>query len=72
MLDIELSTQKQFFLVTPEMSFWGNWSDSLAAHGSDADIESHLIRMKHQNITSILIIILSLFQTDISHKILIL
>jgi len=23
--------------VTPEMSFWGNWSDSLAAHGSDAD-----------------------------------
>lgn len=23
--------------VTPEMSFWGSWSDSLAAHGSDAD-----------------------------------
>jgi len=23
--------------VTPAMSFWGNWSDSLAAHGSDAD-----------------------------------
>jgi len=23
--------------VTPVMSFWGNWSDSLAAHGSDAD-----------------------------------
>ncbi|MEO8232096.1 MAG: hypothetical protein ABI638_07420, partial [Ignavibacteriota bacterium] len=23
--------------VTPAMSFWGSWSDSLAAHGSDAD-----------------------------------
>ncbi len=23
--------------VTPEMSFWGSWSDLLAAHGSDAD-----------------------------------
>ena len=23
--------------VTPSMSFWGSWSDSLAAHGSDAD-----------------------------------
>jgi len=23
--------------VTPAMSFWGNWSDSIAAHGSDAD-----------------------------------
>jgi hypothetical protein len=23
--------------VTPAISFWGNWSDSLAAHGSDAD-----------------------------------
>ena len=23
--------------VTPELSFWGTWSDSLAAHGSDAD-----------------------------------
>jgi len=23
--------------VTPAMSFWGAWSDSLAAHGSDAD-----------------------------------
>ena len=37
MLDIELSTQKQFFLLLRSMSFWGNWSDSLAAHGSDAD-----------------------------------
>ena len=28
---------KTIFSVTPEMSFWGNWSDSLAAHSSDAD-----------------------------------
>ena len=59
--------------VTPAMSFWGNWSDSLAHHGSDADNrKNHLILLKNQNIISILIIILSLFQTDISHKVLIL
>ncbi len=28
---------KTILSVTPEMSFWGSWSDSLAAHGSDAD-----------------------------------
>jgi hypothetical protein len=28
---------KTFLSVTPSMSFWGSWSDSLAAHGSDAD-----------------------------------
>lgn len=28
---------KTILSVTPEMSFWENWSDSLAAHGSDAD-----------------------------------
>lgn len=28
---------KTILSVTPSMSFWGSWSDSLAAHGSDAD-----------------------------------
>ena len=28
--------------VTPEMSFWGNWSDSLAVHGSDADYRKNI------------------------------
>jgi len=28
---------KTILSVTPAMSFWGSWSDSLAAHGSDAD-----------------------------------
>ncbi len=28
---------KTILSVTPTMSFWGSWSDSLAAHGSDAD-----------------------------------
>ena len=28
---------KTILSVTPAMSFWSNWSDSLAAHGSDAD-----------------------------------
>lgn len=28
---------KTILSVSPSMSFWGNWSDSLAAHGSDAD-----------------------------------
>ena len=63
---------KTILSVTPAMSFWGNWSDSLAAHGSDADYRKSSDPMKHQNIISILIIILSLFQTDISHKVLIL
>ncbi|HEX7358807.1 MAG TPA: T9SS type A sorting domain-containing protein [Ignavibacteriaceae bacterium] len=28
---------KTILSVTPALSFWGSWSDSLAAHGSDAD-----------------------------------
>jgi len=28
---------KTILSVTPSMSFWGSWSDSLTAHGSDAD-----------------------------------
>jgi Secretion system C-terminal sorting domain len=28
---------KTILSVTPAMSFWGSWSDSLTAHGSDAD-----------------------------------
>ena len=28
---------KTILSITSEMSFWGSWSDSLAAHGSDAD-----------------------------------
>ena len=28
---------RTYLSVTPSMSFWGSWSDSLAAHGSDAD-----------------------------------
>lgn len=29
--------QRTSLSVTPQMTFWGAWSDSLAAHGSDAD-----------------------------------